>query len=140
MSITGPRREATPSRFPGGDRGSVAVSVILIPLALLVVFGTIHLALVLHGRNVAEAAAQDALFAASQFGATQQDGEAAANRTLDLFQGIQGATVSVVKTEREVRVSITGEVTTPLHYFSGFTVEVIGPNEEFLNEAERIAG
>ena len=140
MSITGPRREAIPSRLFGGDRGGVAVSVILIPLAMIVVFGTIHLALVLHGRNVAEAAAQDALFAASQFGASYQDGEAAANRTLDLFKGIEGASVVVEKTDREVRVSIVGEVTTPFPYFSGFNVQVAGPNEEFLNEVERIAG
>jgi len=135
-----PRREAVPSRSVRDDRGDVAVSVLLIPLAFLAVFGTIHFALVFHGRNVAAAAAQDGYFTASQFGANADDGKNAANATLGLFPGIQAnPVVNVTKNDQTVTVRVTGTVNTPLNFFSGFDVTVTGPTERFFAEDERNA-
>ena len=135
-----PRREALPSRLIDDERGDVAVSVLLIPLAFLAVFGTIHFALVFHGRNVAAAAAQDGFFTAAQFGANAEDGENAARATLGLFPGIVAdPEVDVDKNDNVVTVTVKGEIATPLNFFSGFDVTVTGPPERFYTESERNA-
>lgn len=100
----------------------------------------IHLSLVLHGRNVAAGAAQDALHASQRFGATAADGHAAAEQTLDLFDGIDSPVINVEKNDRTdtVTVTLTGSVTTPLDgFFNSFDITVTGPIERFYLESER---
>lgn len=139
MSLPWPRREAlSPRRRGADDRGDVIVTVLLIPIAFLAVFGTIHMALVFHGRNVAAAAAQDGFNTASQFGATADDGRDAARATLGLFPGIEAnPTVNVSKNDRTVTVVVRGTVAAPLPLFAGFDVRVTGPTERFYAESER---
>lgn len=130
-------REALSSRLRG-DRGSVAASIIILPVVIIAILLAIHFGLVLHGRNVAAAAAQDGLRAAQLDGATAGNGREAAYATLALFPNIEAASVSVTKGRDEVHVRISGEVRTPLNgLFNTFDIDLEGPVERFYFESER---
>jgi len=140
-----PRREAISSRLRpkhkvgSNERGSVAVSIILIPLAFFAVFATIQIALVIHGRNVVTAAAEDGLYAAAQFGAKEDDGKDAAKRILSLHNGLEvsDGDIDVAIGDETVTVTIKGRVTAPLNFFNDFEIATQGPAEKFYLESER---
>jgi len=109
-------------------------------VVIFAILMAIHLALVLHGRNVAAGAAQDALHATQRHGATSGDGHNAAERTFDLFEGINSPNVHVDRntTTDTVTVTVTGSVNTPLDgFFNSFDITVTGPIERFYTESER---
>jgi len=116
----------------------VTASLVILPIVLFAIVGTIQLALVFHARNVATAAAQDALHAAQLEGATEGNGVEAAERTLGLFEGIDDANISVTKTTTDVTIRVQGSVNVPLDgFFNSFDVTVTGPVERFYSESER---
>lgn len=108
------------------------------PIVLLAIALCIQAGLILHARNVANAAAQDGLKAAQLDGANQGNGKVAAENTLALFEGIEAAKVTVSKTTDTVTVNIEGEIAVPLNgIFSSFNVSATGPVERFYLESER---
>jgi len=138
MSRTMPRQEALLSRPRAGERGAISASLIILPMVLLTILVTIQLALVMHGRNVAAAAAQDGLHAAQLLGSTEGNGVEAAERTLELFEGISSADITVTKTQNTVTIRVQGEVAVPVDgLFNSFDVTVTGPTERFYKETER---
>lgn len=128
----------SPCKRSYNERGSITASLVILPIVLLAIVVTIQLALVFHARNVATAAAQDALHAAQLEGATEGNGVEAAERTLDLFDGINSADISVTKTDTDVTIRVNGSVKVPLDgLFNSFDVTVTGPVERFVRESER---
>ena len=139
MKRVSPRRAWLPPRLRG-ERGAVAPALLILPIAIVSVMLAIHFSLVLHGRNVAAAAAQDGLRAAQLDGATEGNGHAAASRTLALFPSIQSTEIEISRGEDMVTITVTGEVSTPLasvFKFNDFKVSLEGPVERFYAESER---
>jgi len=136
-----PRQEAFLSRRRGDrslrDRGAVTASLLILPAVMFGVLLAIHSSLVLHGRNVANGAAQDAVQAAQLQFATGGNGEQAARNTLAMFPGIRSAQISVTPGLNTVTVTIRGTVETPLDFFNDFEVTKSGPIERFYFESER---
>ena len=127
------------SRLRGEERGDVASSMILLLVVMFTFLAAVHVGLIFHARNVAQAAAQDALRAAALEGALAGNGVQAAERTLDLFDGITAAQVDVDKSDEEVIVRVTGQVETPLGGpFTHFEISLNGPTEQYWDEQERI--
>ena len=140
MNCDKPRQKGQRSALLSGwrsDRGSVAASLIILPIVMLAILLVVHFSLVLHARNVATAAAQDGLRTAQLEGSNAAAGEAAAATTLDLFASIS-ADVNVDRGNDYVVVTVTGSVTTPLNcLFNEFTIGAEGPVERFYEESER---
>ena len=140
MDCDKPRQEGNRRSLLSGwrsERGSVAASLIILPMVMLAILLVVHFSLVLHARNVATAAAQDGLRAAQLEGSNAAVGEAAAHTTLDLFASID-ADVDVNRGDDYVTVTVTGSVTTPLNgLFNQFTIGAEGPVERFYEESER---
>lgn len=127
------------SRLRGDERGDIASSMILLIVVMFTFLAAVHVGLIFHARNVAQAAAQDALRAAALEGALAGNGVQAAERTLGLFDGITGAEINVDKSEEEVMVRVAGQVETPLGGpFTRFEISVTGPTEQYWDEQERI--
>lgn len=147
MRCVQPRQEALLSRLRADDgptarreRGAVAAAIIILPVVMFAILLGIHFSLILHGRNVATAAAQDGLHAAQLQGATPGNGRQAAQNTLALFGGIKDASIEVTPSLdlRTVTVTVRGSVRTPLDGpFTSFEVSRTGPIERFYFESER---
>lgn len=153
MTSVRPRREALLSspdaascaviappqrRWTRTDRGAVTASIIILPVVMLAILLGVHFSLILHGRNVATAAAQDGLHAAQLEFATSGNGQQAAQNTLNLFGGITNASIEVSRDLDTVSVTVRGEVRTPLDgLFNTFEVTRTGPVERFYFESER---
>lgn len=133
-----PRQEAILSRLRG-DRGDVVVATMVLPLAFLAVFGAFHFAFIYHGRNVASAAAQDAVHAAAQFGADGSDGDDAGKQILALWPALDGSTIRTVKGGDVVTATIQVKVKAPLPWLKEFEIVATGPTERFYVESERDA-
>ena len=103
---------------------------------LSIVLG-IHFSMVLHGRNVATAAAQDAVQAAQLQLATGGNGHQAAQNTLAMFPAIRDAQISINMGIDTVSVTIRGSVDAPIGLFNDFEVTRSGPLERFYFESER---
>lgn len=136
MTRRWPRREALLSRLRD-DRGDVLAGVVMLPIAFLAVLGGIHLAIMYNAQNVAAAAAQDALYAASQFGSQESDGREAAERTLGLWPSIENADIDVDQGNDTVTVTIEVQVKAPMPWLKELEVTATGPYERFYEEAER---
>jgi Flp pilus assembly protein TadG len=128
----------------GGDRGDAPTLLIVFAVTLLAFFGAVHATLVLHGRSVVSAAAQDGLSAAQLESGTNTDGQNAAVATLGLSPGLRNQSVNVVRTTTgaghcdQIRVTVTAEVETPLvEMLNVVSAEVTGPCERFYSEPER---
>lgn len=139
MLLTSPRQARRLPRRWGSDRGDVVSSVLLLPAVFLSVLLVFHVGLVMYGRNVARAAAQDALRATQLETATEGNGRQAAERTFELAnEHIDSIAISVTKTDIEVVVNVKGEINTPLDgFFNDFDITVAGPTERFYAEDER---
>jgi Flp pilus assembly protein TadG len=118
------------------ERGDAIVqTVIVAPALLLLIMVIIQFALVAHARNVAEAAAQDGVTAARRSDATEADGQARASAALASLgpRMLSERGVSVVKTQTDVTVTVTG---TPLTLVPGFGRKIVetssGPVERYV--------
>jgi len=109
-----------------------------LPIAVGLFLLVVHAALVFNGKQVVDAAAQDALNASQQFGADKSDGEDAANVTLGLAGQLDDIDVQVSKNSETVTVVVEAKVRSAFFYVAN-TVrsEVSGPSERFIDEADR---
>ena len=119
------------------ERGSITAGVIILPLVMLSIVLGIHFSMVLHGRSVARAAAQDAVQAAQLQLATGGNGHQAAQNTLAMFPAIRDAQISINMGVDTVSVTIRGSVDAPIGLFNDFEVTRSGPLERFYFESER---
>jgi Flp pilus assembly protein TadG len=125
-------------RLPGRpERGAATLElVVLFPVVLLITFGVIEGALWYHARNVALAAAEEGLRAATGNGGTVADGVAEA-RSFAQEAGADGILSSVTVTasggETEVTITVEGSSQTLFPGWSGHLVSqsASGPVERF---------
>ncbi|GAA0903204.1 TadE/TadG family type IV pilus assembly protein [Virgisporangium aurantiacum] len=92
------------------DRGSAAVELaILFPVVLLLLFASIQIAAWFLARNVAMAAAQEAVTAERAYNAPSGTGQARAGRFLDgAGDWLVGPKVTVVRDGDDVSATVTG--------------------------------
>jgi Flp pilus assembly protein TadG len=107
------QRAAEPrSRSPERDRGFTTLEfAILAPALLLLIFGIIQGALIVHARHVALAAVSEGLAVATTVDASAGDGLAAANRMLDRAGGpgvLDQAQVTATRTRHAATVTVSG--------------------------------
>lgn len=121
------------------ERGEITSVMILLLVAIQVVLLILHASLVYHGRQVANAAAQEALAAAQLFEGDVAAGEAAGRDVLDLSGGLfSSSSITVNRGTETVTVSVTATVDTlvfPVQ--NNVSVTVTGPAERYLAEADR---
>jgi Flp pilus assembly protein TadG len=95
-----------------GDSGSASTElVILMPLLLLLVLVSVHVALWFHARHLVNAAAQEGARAARAAGATDADGYDRAQQILgDLgSNSVTSPAITVTRSGGAVSVSVTGQ-------------------------------
>ena len=102
-----------------GDRGAVAVSVVIVPILMTVLFTVLQIAIWYHGQSVATAAAQHGLDAARVPSGTSEAGKATVRQFVDQVGGL-GLTDDVVvdRSAEEVSVTVRGEVQSLVPFFS----------------------
>jgi Flp pilus assembly protein TadG len=122
-------------RQQGDERGVIAIEFMLTITMLLVVFMVmLQYALKAHAQHVANAAAEEALAAATAYDGTTSAGHGAATDYLDrLGPGLSNPVVSVSRTPITATVTISGDVEQlipllPVHV----TVRTQGPVEHFV--------
>lgn len=120
-----------------GDRGAVTLqNVIVAPVLLLILAIFLHLGILLHANNLAQAAATSAYNAARDFGGSSQDGTAAGLAILN--QGgsspIKHPAVIVNRGANTVTVTVTGNAPSFVPWITtGVDVTVTGPTERWVN-------
>lgn len=116
------------------ERGALSIEFLLVISALMLVFLLmLQYAAKAHAHRVAEAAAEEALTAASAYDGTATAGEQAGNHTLNDLGSLSNATVSVTRSGTTASVTVTGDVEQlvpflPVH----LTVHLEGPIEQFV--------
>jgi len=116
------------------ERGALSLEFLLVITALMLVFLLmLQYAVKAHAHRVAEAAAEEALAAASAYDGTAASGEHAGNHTLTDLGSLSNTTVSVTRTGTTASVTVTGDVEqlipfVPVHV----TVHLEGPIEQFV--------
>ena len=107
--------------------------------AIAAMFLVVHALLIYNGRQVVDSAAQDALHAAQLEGATESDGENAANAILALSPGLDVVAVDVSINRDDVTVTVQARVNTPFFdLVNTVTSTASGPREQFVEESERV--
>jgi Flp pilus assembly protein TadG len=101
-----------------GDRGAVAVSVVVVPIFMTVLFTVLQIAIWYHGQSVATAAAQHGLDAARVPSGTTAAGEATVQQFVDQVGGLGVTDVVVERSAEEVSVTVRGEVQSLVPFFS----------------------
>lgn len=121
------------------DRGEIASVLILLLVAIQVVLLVMHASLVFHGRQVANAAAQEALGAAQLFEGDVAAGQTAGQDVIALSGGLfTSSNVAVSRGTDTVTVTVTATVDTLLFPVqNNVSVTVTGPAERYLAEADR---
>lgn len=113
---------------------------LVFPIALLALFVAVHVALVMHGRSVVAAAAQDALAAAQIENGSLADARARAEATLDIAPGLTEVAIDV-HTEDDgdtIVVTVSARVESVfLGLGSDMTSVASGPKERFYAQDER---
>ena len=116
------------------ERGALSIEFLLVISALMLVFLLmLQYAAKAHAHRVAEAAAEEALTAASAYDGTATAGEQAGNHTLNDLGSLSNTTVSVTRSGTTASVTVTGDVEQlvpflPVH----LTVHLEGPIEQFV--------
>lgn len=117
------------------ERGSIASSLVISATMFLFVMGIIQLGIVLHARNVAEAAAQEAMSTAAAYDGTESSGQSSATQALDTLgpDVLSDRTVKVERTTTTVTVRVTG---TALNFLPGISPKIVetstGPVERYV--------
>ncbi len=121
------------------DRGEIASVLILLLVAIQVVLLILHASLVFHGRQVVNAAAQEALAEAQLLEGDVAAGQAAGQNVLGLSSGFfTSSNVAVSRGTDTVTVTVTATVDTLLFpVANNVSVTVSGPAERYLAEADR---
>ena len=102
---------------------------IILPILLLVVLGTVQIAVWHHANNTARAAASACAERARGFDHSAGDGDAAARRTLEQVHGLSEATVAAVDDGFEVRCTVTGTAPTLVSLGPSISQTVTMPKE-----------
>lgn len=96
-----------PARRDARGLNSIELAIIL-PVLLLVVFGTVQLAVWHHAANTAHAAAAACAERARGFDSSAADGRATAEHVLEQVDGLDDPVVGVVDNATEVTCTVTG--------------------------------
>lgn len=120
---------------PRDERGEITQTVIVAPALFLLIMAVVQYGLVAHARNVAEAAAQEAVASAGSFDAKADDGHASATAALDTLgpKMLTSRAVNVERTPTTVTVTVTG---TALSFIPGLSPQInetaSGPVERYV--------
>ncbi|MDF1596585.1 MAG: pilus assembly protein [Acidimicrobiia bacterium] len=130
MTVTGPHRT---------ERGLTSTELaVVMPVIIALVLVPFQVALWWHARQVAEAAAREALDAAQVVTATEDDGVRAAEWFLDAAGNLTDPEVSVSRTADTVTVDVTGRAPRILPGFDWrVTAHATGGVERFIQEPDR---
>jgi TadE-like protein len=96
----------------------VAVSVVVVPILMTVLFTVLQIAIWYHGQSVATAAAQHGLDAARVPSGPIAAGEATVRQFVDQVGGLGVTDVVVDRSAEEVSVTVRGEVQSLVPFFS----------------------
>jgi Flp pilus assembly protein TadG len=116
------------------ERGALSIEFLLVISALMLVFLVmLQYAVKAHAHRVAEAAAEEALAAASAYDGSAASGEQAGNHTLNDLGSLSNTTVVVTRSGTTASATVTGDVEQlipflPVHV----TVRIEGPVEQFV--------
>jgi Flp pilus assembly protein TadG len=116
------------------ERGALSIEFLLVISALMLVFLVmLQYAVKAHAHRVAEAAAEEALAAASAYDGTAASGKQAGNHTLSDLGALSNTTVVVTRSGTTASATVTGDVEQlipflPVHV----TVHIEGPVEQFV--------
>lgn len=130
MSTQRRSRLPTPARR---ERGSgAAETVIALGLLAVIILGMVQYAADVHGQQAARAAASIALATAREQNGTATAGRAAAAAELaQLTTALHDPGIDIQRSETEVTVTITGEVTTVFGIAQHVSVTTAGPVDRF---------
>jgi hypothetical protein len=111
---------------------------VLMPVLIALVLVPFQMALWWHARQVADAAAREAIDAAQVFTASEADGKEAAEWFLDTAGNLQEPQVTVTRTVDTVTVTITGRAPRLIPGFDWqVTAQAVAPVERFIPEPDR---
>ena len=111
---------------------------VVMPILIALVLVPFQVALWWHARQVADAAARDAVDAAQVATATEDDGIRAAEWFLEAAGNVTDPQVTVTRTAETVRVEVTGTAPRILPGFDWqVTARASGPTERFIPEPDR---
>lgn len=121
------------------ERGLTSTELaVVMPVLIALVLVPFQVALWWHARQIADAAATEAVDAAQVATATETDGLRAAQWFLDAAGNITDPEVTVVRTAETVTVEVTGRAPRLLPGFDWeVTATASGPIERFIPEPER---
>ncbi|KRA37946.1 hypothetical protein ASD81_04480 [Nocardioides sp. Root614] len=116
------------------ERGALSIEFLLVISALMLVFLLmLQYAVKAHAHRVAEAAAEDALAAASAYDGTAISGEEAAIKTLGELGNLSNTSVAVTRNGETATATVTGDVEQFLPFVTvHVTVRLEGPVEHFV--------
>lgn len=122
-----------------GERGMTAIQVaILFPAVLFWLMLIVQYGLWWHAKQVANAAAAEAVDAAQVSGGTESDGQAAAASYLAQSGNLDGVTISVSREPTVVTAEVHGNAPQLVPGFSwSVTARSEAPVERFVPESER---
>jgi len=109
---------------------------VLMPVVIALVLVPFQVGLWWHAKQVADAAAQEAVDAAQVADATENDGMAAASWFLDQAGNLEDPQVTVTRSVDTVTVEVTGQAPRLLFTWS-VTAVATGPVERFIPEPDR---
>jgi Flp pilus assembly protein TadG len=116
------------------ERGALSIEFLLVISALMLVFLLmLQYAVKAHAHRVAQAAAEEALAAASAYDGTEASGQEAGNHYLTDLGNLSNTRVTVTRADNTAVVTISGDATQvfpllPVHV----TVHLEGPIEQFV--------
>ncbi len=112
------------------QQGSASIELaIIVPVLLLVVLGTVQVAIWHHANNTARSAASACAERARGFDHTLDDGAAAAQRTLDQVDGLTEVSVEVTGDATTVVCRVSGNAPTLVHVGPQISQAVTMPRE-----------
>lgn len=117
------------------DRGALSIEFLLIISALMLVFLlTLQYAVKAHATRVAQAAAEEALFAASTYDGSAAAGESAGTSYLAGLGNLSATSVAVSRTATTTSVTVTGRAEQLVPFLPvRITVRIEGPTEQFVD-------
>lgn len=121
------------------ERGLTSTELaVVMPVLIALVLVPFQVALWWHARQIADAAAAEAVDAAQVATATETDGLRAAQWFLDAAGNLTDPEVTIVRTAEVVTVEVTGRAPRLLPGFDwAVTATASGPIERFIREPER---
>ena len=116
------------------ERGALSIEFLLVISALMLVFLLmLQYAMQAHAHRVAQAAAEEALAAASAYDGSATSGEVAGNHYLGDLGGLSGTHVTVTRTGDTAAVTVTGDGQQVLPFVPvHVSLHLEGPIEQFV--------